>query len=150
MLLSDVERNAKQLLNNWLETEKEKVNKSFEMYKYQHLVSSSKKLGFKLITEDEFTKLTEKAVYNKSTFDKDVTEKLQEHKQQLELQLNHELDKKELLCRLEIAKLTERNLYLEKRIEELKNNHIEGTSEKHVSDDSSSSEDNNKGDNPES
>jgi hypothetical protein len=89
------------------------------MYKYQHLVTSAKRLGYKLITEDEFTKLTEKSVYIKDRFENDVQEKLKDHKQHLETQLNHELDKKELLCRIEITKLTERNRYLQERLDEL-------------------------------
>jgi len=129
---SDLEKDLKQRFNTWLEVEKEKVNKSFEMYKYQHLVSSAKKLGYRLITEDEFTKLTEKSVYNKDTFEKEVQEKLKDHKQHLELQLNHELEKKELLCRIELTKLVERNLYLEKKIEDLQTNQKTKTDENEI------------------
>lgn len=116
---AELEKELKQRFNSWLESEKEKVNKSFEMYKYQHLVTSAKRLGYKLITEDEFTKLTEKSVYNKTTIDTEIQEKLKDHKQHLETQMNHELDKKELLCRIEITKLTERNKYLQERLDEL-------------------------------
>jgi len=117
----ELEKEIKQKFDSWLDSEKEKINNSFEMYKYQHLVNSAKKLGYKLITEDEFIKLTEKSIYNKNTFDKDVQEKLKDHKQDLERQLNHELEKKDLLCKLEIVKLTECNKYLTKKIEDLHN-----------------------------
>lgn len=130
MSFSDVERSSKQLFNTWLESEKEKVNKSFEMYKYQHLVSSAKKLGYRLITEDEHTKLTEKSVYNKESIDSEVQQKVKDFKEHLELQLNHELEKKDLLCKLEIVKLTERNLYLEKKIEDLQQTLIQVGDEK--------------------
>lgn len=113
----NLDKKIQPIFDAWLSSRMEKLDTDLENYTHKKLKELAVKLGYKIITEEEYKNMNSKSTYKKDHVESEVNEKVEENRKTLEAQLTHQLEKKDLQHQIELVKLQQENGYLKLLLE---------------------------------
>jgi hypothetical protein len=116
----NLDKKIQPIFDAWLNSKMEKLDTDLENYTHKKLKELAVKLGYKIITEEEFKNMNSKSTYKKDHVESEVNQKVEENRKTLESQLTHQLEKKDLQHQIELVKLQQENGYLKLLLENSK------------------------------
>lgn len=116
----NLDKKIQPIFDAWLNSKMEKLDTDLENYTHKKLKELAVKLGYKIITEEEFKNMNSKSTYKKDHVESEVNQKVEENRKTLESQLIHQLEKKDLQHQIELVKLQQENGYLKLLLENSK------------------------------
>jgi len=116
----NLDKKIQPIFDAWLTSRMEKLDTDLENYTHKKLKELAVKLGYKIITEEEYKNMNSKSTYKKDHVESEVNQKVEENRKTLEAQLTHQLEKKDLQHEIELVKLQQENGYLKLLLEKSK------------------------------
>lgn len=116
----NLDKKIQPIFDAWLTSRMEKLDTDLENYTHKKLKEIAVKLGYKIITEEEYKNMNNKSTYKKDHVESEVNQKVEENRKTLEAQLTHQLEKKDLQHEIELVKLQQENGYLKLLLENSK------------------------------
>ena len=113
----NLDKKIQPIFDAWLSSRMEKLDTDLENYTHKKLKEVAVKLGYKIITEEEYKNMNSKSTYKKDHVESEVNQKVEENRKTLEAQLTHQLEKKDLQHQIELVKLQQENGYLKLLLE---------------------------------
>lgn len=113
----NLDKKIQPIFDAWLTSKMEKLDTDLENYTHKKLKELAVKLGYKIITEEEYKNMNSKSSYKKDHIESEVNQKVEENRKTLEAQLSHQLEKKDLQHEIELVKLQQENGYLKLLLE---------------------------------